>query len=720
MLELRADDLRFTSDEVRAFFRRSIGVDVDPESLTILEQRTEGWIVGLQLVGLSLRDAGELAALMKGIEGTDRHVMDYLLAEVLSRQPKVTQEVLLRTSILGRFCAPLLDDLLDCEKPAGGYQEALQQMEQANLFLVPLDHERAWYRYHHLFRELLQHKLRSESGAELVASLHARASAWFASEGLIEEALTHALAAGDPRSAAKLVERHRHALLDREDWRTLVDWLEMLPQELVQQRPALLLVRAWRQQWLWQYAGMPAILQEAEELIARDAGDLTEPENQVMRGEIDLLQSALWFARGDGRRCVECAERALERIPRSLVYARGLLFEYLGFGHQISGQAETGIRILEEAFVSDDAKEDLFAARVLLGLGVIHYLSGHLQLQEQVAQQILRPGTGKGLSLSAPWAYWLLGTARYQQNSLAEAATLFSAVTEHRYLANARTSHECLLNLALTYQAQGRPKVASEVVEIALQFALETRHPIHLLEVRSFQARLALLQGDLEAALRWARGVKAEDLPARLPWTEVPRLTLAKVLIAEGMRDSLRQASQILDEVLGVAQDMHAGRLIIEVLALQALVCDAQGEVRKALDLIRQALDLAQPDGFIRIFVDLGPAMARLLYRVAELEKEPGRVGQFTVAFSPSSPAGRATQRSDQIAQPQTVEPLTTREREILELLARRLSDKEIARVLTISPHTVSKHVGNLCAKLQVAGRRQAVSRARVLGILSP
>ena len=506
MLELRADDLRFTPDEVRAFFRQSIGVDVDPESLTILEQRTEGWIVGLQLAGLSLRDAGELAALMKSIERADRHVMDYLLAEVLSRQPKVTQEVLLRSSILGRFCAPLLDVLLDCETPAGGYQETLQQMEQANLFLVPLDHERAWYRYHHLFQELLQHKLRSEFGAELVASLHARASAWFATQGLVEEALTHAVAAGDPLSAARLVEQHRHALLNREDWRTLVNWLELLPQELVQQRPALLLVRAWRQQWLWQYAEMPSILQAAEELIAGDAGNLTEPEKQVMRGEIDLLQSALWFARGDGRRCLECAQRALERIPRSLVYARGFLFEYLGFGYQMTGQAETGVRILEEAFAGDDARESLFAARVLLGLAVIDHLSGRLQLQEQVAQQILRLMPGKGLALSTPWAYWLLGTARYQQNSLAEAAAFFSAVAEHRYLANARTSHECLLSLALTYQAQGLSKLANEVAETGLQFALETHHPIHLLEARCrFRARLALLQGDLEAALRWAR-----------------------------------------------------------------------------------------------------------------------------------------------------------------------------------------------------------------------
>ena len=192
------------------------------------------------------------------------------------------------------------------------------------------------------------------------------------------------------------------------------------------------------------------------------------------------------------------------------------------------------------------------------------------------------------------------------------------------------------------------------------------------------------------------------------------------MLIAERTRDSLRQASQILDGVLLVAQDVHGGRLVIEVLALQALAYDAQGEVQKALDLLRQALDLAQPDGFLRIFVDLGPAMARLLYRVAELEREPRRVGQLTGAVSPSSQVGRAAPRSDHFAQPQTVEPLTTREREILELLARRLSDKEIARMLTISPHTVSKHVGNLCAKLQVTGRRQAVSKARVLGILSP
>lgn len=718
MLELRGDDLRFTPDEVRAFFRQSTGLDIDPESLTVLEQRTEGWIVGLQLAVLSLRDTGGLAALTRSFEGADRHVMDYLLAQVFARQPKAIQEVLLRSSILGRFCASLLAALLDGERPAGGYQETLEQMEQANLFLVPLDRERVWYRYHYLFQELLQHKLRSGSSAEMVASLHARASAWFAAQELVEEALTHALAADDGPRAARIVEQHRHTLLNREDWCTLVEWLEMLPQELIHQRPALLLTQAWRQQWLWQYATMPSILQEVEQLIARGAGDLTASEKQILRGEADLLHSALRFAHGDGRQCLEYAQRALDRIPRSAVYVRGLLFEYLGFGYQMTGQAETGVRILEEALAGDEARDDLFAARVLLGLAVVYQLAGHLHLQEQVAQHLLRRLPGKNPALITPWAHWLLGIACYQQNRLTEAATLFSRVTEQRYLANVRTSHECLLNLALTYQAQGRPNAAREVAETGLELALELRHPAHLLEARSFQARLALLQGDLEAALRWARGVKSEDLPARLPFAEVPRLTLTRVLIAQGTSDSLRQASQILDEILGMARDMHCGRHIIEVLALQALVCDAQGEVAKALDLLGQSLDLAQPGGFIRVFVDLGPAMARLLYRAAELEKEPGYVGQILAVFSPSPPVGRGAQRSAQTGRPETVERLTTRESEILELLARRLSDKEIAQMLTISPYTVSKHVSNLCGKLQVDGRRQAVSKARLLGIL--
>ncbi len=583
MLELRSGDLQLTSDEIRYFFQQSMGLEVDAESLAILEQRTEGWIVGLRLAALSLRDGGELTTLTRNLGGSDRHVMDYLLAEVFSHQPQAVQEVLLRSSILRRFCVSLLDALLDHDRkvnsraPGGGTQAMLEWIEQSGLFLVPLDNERTWYRYHHLFQELLEHKLRSESGLEVVASLHVRASDWFAAGGLIEEAMHHALAAGDTPRAARLVEQHRHALLNREDWHALVRWVDLLPQEVAHQRPGLLLARAWHQQWRWQYATMPPVLEMAEELISHDTEVITETERQILRGEIDILWSALWFARGDGPRCLECAQRARERIPAALVYVRSMFLEYLAWGYQMTGQAGAGIRILEEALASDEAREDLFTARMLLGLAVIYYLSGDLRLQEQMASRLLKLAPEKPLALSRPWAHLIAGQACYQQNRLAEAEAHFSAVREHRYLANAAASQACLLGLALTYQAQGQPEAATQVVEQSLGFALEIRQPVQMVEARAFQARLALLQGDLTAALRWAQGVTSEELPARTLFPEVPRVTLARVLIAQGTRDSLQQASQMLEEIVEIARGVHSTPHIIELLALQALVSDAQG-----------------------------------------------------------------------------------------------------------------------------------------------
>jgi LuxR family maltose regulon positive regulatory protein len=725
MLELRSGDLQLTPDEVQDFFQQCMGLEVDAESLAILEQRTEGWIVGLRLAALSLRDGGELTALTRSLAGSDRHVMDYLLAEVLSHQPQAVQEVLLRSSILRRFCVSLLDALLDRGRsvngraPGVGTWGMLEWMERSGLFLVPLDDERTWYRYHHLFRELLEHKLCSEWSEEEVASLHVRASDWFAAEGLIEEAMHHALAAGDAPRAARLVAQQRHALLNREAWHTLVRWVDLLPQEVVHQHPGLLLARAWHQQWRWQYATMPPVLEMTEELISHDAEAITETERQILRGEVDILWSALWFARGDGSRCLESAQRARERLPAELVYVRSTFLEYLAWGYQMTGQAGAGIHMLEEALASDEAREDLFTARMLLGLAVIYYLSGDLRLQEQMAQRLLKLSPEKPLALSRPWAHLISGQACYQQNRLAEAEAHFSAVTEHRYLANAAASQACLLSLALTYQAQGRPEAATQVAETSLAFALEIRQPVQMVETRAFQARLALLQGDLAAALRWARGVTLEDLPARTLFPEVPRVTLARVLIAQGTRDSLQKASQILEEIVEIARGVHSEPHTIEMLALQALVCDAQGEGPKALDLLRQSLELAQPGGFLRVFVDLGPAMIPLLSRLAESESESNYVRRILAAFAPSPLQRRAT-RLDQAASLEIVESLTNREQEILELLARRLSDKEIAQALHISPYTVSKHANNLYGKLQVAGRRQAVSKARALGILPP
>jgi len=726
MLELRANDLRFTSDEVQAFFRESMRLDVDPGLLTALEERTEGWIVGLRLAALWLREVGEPALPASVFGGTSRDVMDYLVAEILSRQTQDVREVLLCSSILDRFCAPLLDAMVGCDRSANGHvssgrgQKTLEWMEQANLFLVALDQERTWYRYHHLFRELLQHQLLLESSGELVASLHARASDWFAAKGLVEEAVRHALAAGDPLRAARFVEHNRQALLNREEWRTLLEWLEMLPQELVDQRPALLLAQAWHLQWRWHHARLPLLLQAAEGLLARDAGTMAESAKQIMRGEMEALRSALWFAQGDGQRCLACAQRALECIPPSFVYGRGFVYNYLMMGYQSTGQMEVGVRILEEALSSDEGRESLVAARILLSLSIAYYLSGDLGSQEPVAQRSSSLCSGGKLQQTRSWADHMLGLLCYHQNRLAEAATHFSAVTDHPYRANIRTHHECLLGLALTYQAQGRPQEASQVAQAGLELALEVRHPIQLAEARSFQARLALLQGDQETALHWARGMNPEDLPARTLFVEVPRLTLARVLIAQGTAGSLQQACQILDEILGIARGVHCNRYILEVLALQSLAYEAQGEGQKALETLRQSLELARPGGFLRVYVDLGPAMARLLYRVAEPESEAGYAKRILAAFPPAPPVRQSAQRVEQPAPPGIIESLTSREHEILELLARRLSDKEIAQALCISPHTARTHARNLYGKLQVAGRRHAVSKARALGILPP
>jgi LuxR family transcriptional regulator, maltose regulon positive regulatory protein len=724
MLEVRGGDLRFTPDEVEAYFEQFVGIEADPALLAALVQRTEGWIVGLRLAALWLRDGGELPVPARSFGGANRDVIEYLVAEVLSQQPNALQELLIRSSILERFCAPLLDALIDPDpdtgsRPlAGGGRQALKWMEQANLFLVPLDDKGIWFRYHHLFRELLQHRLLSEWSEELVACLHTRAADWFAARGLPEEALHHALAAGDAPRAARMVERQRHALLDGEDWYTLLRWVNLLPEELIHQRPGLVLARAWHQQWRWQYGTMPPLLERAEELLSRDIEGTTEGERQILRGEIDALWSALSFARGDGRRCLEYGQRAGERLPTALVYVRSTFFEYLGWGYQMTGQAQRGIHIVEEALASEEAREVLFTARMLLALAVIYYLSGDLRLQEQMASRLLRLTPEGSLALSRPWAYLIAGVACYQKNRLEEAATHFLAVTEHPYTANAATSHAAMLALALTYQAQGRPEAATQVAEESLEFALEIRHPRQMLESHAFRARLALLQSDLKVAQRWARDVTPEDLPARTLFPEVPRVTLARVLLAQATRDSLQEASQILEGMVGIARGVHSAPHTIELLALQALVAEAQGKGQEALHLLRQSLELAQPAGFLRVYVDLGPAMVPLLSRLAESESEPGYIRRILAAFAPAPAQGK--RRRDPTAQLEMVEPLTNREQEILELLARRLSDKEIAQALHISPYTVSKHTSNLYGKLQAAGRRQAVSKARALGILPP
>ncbi len=725
MMELRADDLRFTLDEAQAFLEHVVGVKLTSEAVATLEGRTEGWIAALRLAALSMRGETDHAAFVQSFKGTHRDLTDYLTTEVLSQQPQPIQDFLLRTSILDRFCAPLCDVILDDrrstideEPPSPLSQAILDELDQANLFLVPLDYERRWYRYHHLFQDLLRRRLQAQLNAEELASLHSRASAWLRDNGLIEEALRHALAAGDVEGAAQLVEDSRHDLLNREDWPTLERCLNRLPEAVVRGRPALLLARAWVLDLHYQIAGIPRLLQEAEACLSTDTGAWSESEIRDVRGEIDALWSLVLYLGDEGQRALESAQRALERIPVAYAFARSFAVLILALAHQMTGQARTGVGTLGEFLAEVGTQPDIIIARVLIGQIYVHMLEGNCHQAAQALDQLQLVTSKARLTVSMVAAHWLLGRISYESNNLEAASQHFSSAFELRYGAQYIMVHDTMIALALTYQTQGMPEKAEETLTALRRFALDIGITQRLHEIDSFEARLALLQGDVQGAIRWAETVNLDMPTATLVFLELPIVTKARVLIAQGTDASLREATQLLQELLAYAESVHNTYHQIGLLALLALAYQAQRRTESALEALERSLRLAQPGGFIRTFVDLGPTMAGLLYQLAEGRVAPEYVRQVLAAFPEARAEGDPAHQIRQASRAALVEPLTRRESEILLLLARHLTNQEIADSLVISPLTVKKHTINIYQKLGVNSRAQAVVQAGALGIL--
>lgn len=719
--EIRTDALRFGPGETRDFLAGAVAKDLAADAVAMLHERTEGWIAGLRLAAIALRDGPDADVVLRTFRsGGHRYVEEFLLEEVFALQPPAAQQFLLRTAICDRLCASLCDALLDPGESAGPSQGLLERLARAELLLAPRDAEPGWYRYHHLFRDALRRRLTAQCGDTAVAALHRRAGAWFGAQGLIDEAVQHLLAGGQPEEAARLVETNVHPALNREDWPQLEGWLRLLPSELVEQRPALLLARGWTFYFRSRIAALPPLLRAVENRLA-DLGPRLDPsETSVLRAEVDTLRGSAAFFGGDPRACLERVERALERLPPDHAFAAGVCAAGYGLAAQVLGQSAAAVDRLTAARAEAAGAVPVYDVRLLLALAYNHLASGAYDRLEQTAHEIVSLAAEHRLELSLAWGHYGLGRVAYERDAPEVAREHFAAVVDRRHRAHHQAVVESVLGLALAEQALGRPEVASKTVQELVAAVLEAGDVQRTLVARSFQARLALLQGDLATAADWLR-TAPEAFPPRLPQDlEHPGVTRARVLLALDTEASLAQAAAGLAELATASESTHDVPRLIEVLALQALAHEARGEPSTALAVLQRAIELAEPGGFVRTFVDCGPPMARLLRRLGGTGLVPGYLDHLLASLEPPVQPATSAVPSRRSAAPELVESLTWREAQILELLAKRLSDKEIAQALGISALTVRKHTYNLYQKLQVSGRREAVAQAEALGLLPP
>jgi LuxR family maltose regulon positive regulatory protein len=713
LVEVRAADLRFTPAEAGAFLNEVMGLDISLDQVVALDARTEGWPAGLQLAGLSLREVADPAAFVEAFTGSHRFVLDYLVEEVLGRQPKELHQFLLDTAVLDRMTAPLCDALT-------GRNDArvlLDRLDRANLFVVPLDDRREWYRYHHLFADAIRARLTAENPGRAQA-LHRAASAWFAECGLTEDAIGHAIAGGDGKRAADLIELALPEARRRRQDRTIADWMRAVPGNVLRQRPVLSIQQAWMHLVDGDFDGLEASLRDAERALAQAA-----PRDTKKGGDDPLRTVPAWIAiyrasaaqaRGDAEATAEYARQALELAEPDDHFARGGGAGFLGMAAWADGQMQFAVDTFTQAVanlraagnVADELGSTVVLADMWQGRG---RPATARRLYEQALETAARH-PGAPLSSAGDLHVGLAGVLREHGELDAAEHHLQASTALGKGASLPENRHRWHLVRAGLLQARGDLDGAIDALGRADSLYLPGFFP-DVRPIAAVIARTRIAQGHLDAAWDWAherRVTLGDELSFR---AEFDHLTFARLLIAQhradGARDGLAGALGLLDRVLEAARAGARGASIIDAHLLSALAHDACGDVEKALTRLELALSEAVPAGYVRLFLDEGPPMARLL-TTAE-QRSPTRDltrALLRAGYAPVNAAGEPS------------EGLSDREVEVLQLLATALSGPEIARQLFMSVNTFRTHTRHIFTKLDVQTRRAAVLRAADLGLL--
>jgi LuxR family transcriptional regulator, maltose regulon positive regulatory protein len=758
LTELRAADLRFTSAEAAEFLNRVMGLSLPADDISALDTRTEGWIAGLQLAALSMQGRSDTASFIQAFTGSHRFVLDYLVEEVLQRQAEGIHSFLLKTAILDRLSGSLCDAVTGREDGKG----MLETLERGNLFIIPLDDQRQWYRYHPLFAEVLRARLLDEQ-PDQVFSLHQRASKWYEHNGPAVDAIRHALAAKDFERAATLVELAVPKMRRNRQEATVTElgWLKALPDELIHFRPVLSVYYAYALFGGGEVGAVEARLQDAERWLDTTAGMRAQPESRAagmivvdkeefrrLPGMIALLRTAQALARGDMPGTVKNARRVLDLAPEDDLLMLGGAASTLGLAAWTNGDLETARRMTADGmanvrlagYISPAIGGAIVLADIQIAQGRLHEA---MTTYERALQWATAPGAP--VMRGAADMYVGMSELHREHNDLKAAAQYLLTSQALGELAGLpQNPYRWCAAMARIRQAQGDLDGALDLLDQAGRLYNANFSP-NVRPIAARKVRVWVAQGRLGEALDWARmqGLSVEDELSYL--REFDHITLARVMLARYQsgcaEGSILEAMGLLERLLKAAEEGGRAGSVIEILVLQAIADHAQGDLPAALLPLQRALALAEPEGYVRMFLDEGPGMLQLLREASEREIMPDYTDRLLAAFeaeqkgsageSPipnwqSQPrAGVAAQVPSIALLPERhrdgeslIEALSQREIEVLRLLKTELSGPEIAHELVISLSTVRTHTKSIYSKLNVNNRRAAVKRAAELDLI--
>jgi len=730
VVEIRADDLRLTSDESAAFFNQALGVNLNRETITALESRTEGWIAGLQMASLAMKgslstfDGSEPPSLeaardfIKAFRGSHRYVIDYLVDEVLTQQPMGIRNFLYQTAILDRFTAPLCDAVADFgdltrldlgsrslshleHHPLDSSKDILEYLERANLFLIPLDAERKWYRYHQLFSDFLRTELEEKSKK----ALHLKAARWFETNELLPEAVKHALASGDMEESARLIAKAAEQTFHDISFITLSDWLDTLPEELVLTNDELSIYKGFLlffNEWNMDAA---VYAQAAEDHLSPDA-----PPSR--RGRLLCLKAHIALCEDDLESVIQVSTEALSCLHDDDVFFRSLTLNVLGQASELQGDIAAAADVYRQGALGEREKGNQLGAMValvnlVLALNEMGERRQALALCQQVIQEGADQGSNDPILGEGVNVVWSL--ISYEANQLELALNQARRAVELSKQADITDGILWgLFNLAHAYFASGQIELMLETTREAQQYADRVKPgALQAAWCAALEAQVSLQQGDLDAASRWAEAaeLKPEDTPHY--WYEFVYFVYTRLLLVQSRHND---AENLLTAMEHTAKKGGRNRKLITIYLLQAQLLQARGKEQQAVGLVEKALRLAAPQDYRRAFLDEDKTIFNLLLQSRPIA--PEFVDQILKD-------GGASGISEPVRHKQPlVEPLSERELEILRLIATGRSNPEIAEVLYLSLNTVKWHVKNLYGKLEVSNRVEAVERARELNFL--
>jgi LuxR family maltose regulon positive regulatory protein len=777
LIEIRAADLRFRPDEAEVFLNQVMQLALPAEAVESLAARTEGWAAGLHLAALSLqgRDARYQERFIQDFRGTQHHILGYLVEEVLARQPAEVQDFLLHTSMLDYLTAPLCDGVLHPVGPAGApggsrrigqqsCQAMLNRLERENLFIVPLDEERRWYRYHPLFAEAMRGRL-AETEPTLFAELHRRAAAWYEANGQMTDAIRHLLQIGDQIDAARLIEQGYMRQIVIGELGTLRTWLDALSLDLVRVRPRLALAYCWSIAYSGPHSLQEQLLGWVEAALGGASWDASASEEELMawsedpgarsiRGELLALRGLILSFRWESRRATECSQQAMfllwpdrwaefyqepqgAQLATEDLWLRIVILQSLGNAYRLDGNVRSAETAYREAYrltmgegPDGDPLFPMLALAAASRLGQVLMAQGQPHEAEWVFERALDRVRRRGGEMQAfgGEALICLGEALLGQNRLEEAErTIREGLILSRQAANPLGEIAGHVALAQVAWAKGDADDARAEVLLAEGIAVRGQHAHVTSWVAAHRARLDLLATDLATAARWAEGLRNErgartDFPRSIE--EFEDLLVAGVHLAQGR---LAEAQEIVRRIVHAAES--AGRIaaVVEALTLQAAASAAEGDSAQACETLRHALTLAEPAGYVRVFLDRGETLRGVMVacrlRNGSTLPAPVRAYLDRLLAAFPSPEGNGQQPGMPAARLHLaslmIEPLTTRELEILALLARGASNQEIADQLFLSVGTVKGHINHILGKLGAHNRTEAAAFGRELGLIT-